>query len=115
VDSCNEVTIHFAGLASTKFSEKPKNRKLLNLVLAKFMHIKVVNQYYLLKLHGHLMAMTVLYKTCCKYRIFAWHQLNIINQCVVDIHRLLCGMINIIIISVLLYEKGTEKIYAQNL
>jgi len=42
VNSCNQVTIHFAGLASTKFSEKPKSLKLLNnLVLAKFMHIKI--------------------------------------------------------------------------
>ena len=39
VNSCNQVTIHFAGLASTKFSNKKK--QLLNLVFAKFMHIKV--------------------------------------------------------------------------
>ena len=27
-DSCNQVTIHFAGLASTKFSGKTENAKI---------------------------------------------------------------------------------------
>ena len=35
---CNQVSIHFAGLANTKFSQK--SFKLLNLVLAKFMVVK---------------------------------------------------------------------------
>ena len=33
---CNQVTLHFAGLASNKFNEKPKS---LNLLLTKFMHL----------------------------------------------------------------------------
>ena len=39
VDLCNRLTIHFAGLESTKLSGK---LKMLNLVLAKFMHIKMI-------------------------------------------------------------------------
>ena len=43
VTSFNQVTIHFADLASTiNLEEKIKSLKSLNLVLAKFMHVKVL-------------------------------------------------------------------------
>ena len=39
MDSCNQVTIHFAGLVSTKFSRKTKNAKI---VLTNLMHLRYV-------------------------------------------------------------------------
>jgi len=52
------TNIHFSGLASTKFSGKTKKMlKLLNLVLAKFMHIKVLNIIYPFTLLVHFHAL----------------------------------------------------------
>ena len=55
------TNIHFSGLASTKFSGKTKKMlKLLNLVLAKFMHIKVLNIIYPFTLLVHFHALQLL-------------------------------------------------------
>ena len=51
MDSCNQVSIHFADLASTKFTGKLKLLKSLNLVITKLMHIKVYLLFLLLGDH----------------------------------------------------------------